>query len=410
MKLATITFIADTFRLAFKVLKERRLRATLTLLGIMIGPLVMIMMGSVVAGYSSYIVNQIALLGQNAIVIYPSSDYKLAHEDLDYVKSFAYVDEAEPFYVTQGVMKRGVEDVQVYVYSVKIPLILKSIGGLEIIDGGLPVEGDVVSALVGYKVAFDGQGNKLYKVGDVITITTSEVKGGRVTKTKNINIIIAGVLSEYGGALLFSPDQAIFLNSEAGTKLLNIREWSGIFVLLRDSAYVDDFTKTLRDTYGNKLTVIAFGAIAKMASSIASAVNFINFTTSLSALAVAVAGITATMVTSVIERTREIGVMKAVGFTNAQVVLMILAESLAMSLLGGSIGMVLGVVGAYALASQGLEIVGGTTSILVRAQPALTPDLFLLTCGLTILVGIIGGLLPAYMASKIPPAVALRYE
>ncbi|MEM0320186.1 MAG: FtsX-like permease family protein [Candidatus Nezhaarchaeales archaeon] len=410
MNLSVMTFIADAFKLAFKVLKERKLRATLTLLGIMIGPLVMIMMGSVVAGYSSYIVNQIALLGQNAVVIYPSSDYKLTHEDLNYIKSFTYVDEAEPFYASQGVIKRGAENVQVYVYAVKIPLILRSIGGLEVMEGELPMEGDVVSALVGYKVAFDGQGNMLYKVGDVITITVSEVKGGRITKTRSINVVVVGILNEYGGALLFSPDQTIFLNSEAGTKLLNIRDWSGIFVLLRDSIYVNDFTTTLRETYGDKLTVIAFGAIAKIASSIASAVTFINFTTSLSALAVAVAGITATMVTSVIERTREIGVMKAVGFTNVQVVLMILAESLAMSLLGGSVGMILGVVGAYILASRGLEIAGETTSIIVRAQPALTPDLFLLTSGLTVLVGIIGGLLPAYMASKIPPAVALRYE
>jgi len=123
-----------------------------------------------------------------------------------------------------------------------------------------------------------------------------------------------------------------------------------------------------------------------------------------------VAGITATMVTSVIERTREIGVMKAVGFTDAQVVAMILVESLAMSLIGGSIGIALGVVGAYALASRGLEITAETTTFLVVARPALTSDLFLLTFGLTVFVGVAGGLLPAYMASKIPPAVALRYE
>jgi putative ABC transport system permease protein len=116
------------------------------------------------------------------------------------------------------------------------------------------------------------------------------------------------------------------------------------------------------------------------------------------------------MVTSVIERTREIGVMKAVGFTNYQVVAMILAESFAMSLIGGSIGMALGVVGAYALASRGLRITAETMTLVVMARPALTPDLFSLTFGLTVSVGVMGGLLPAYMASKIPPAVALRYE
>jgi len=410
MKFAAIGFFVDAFRLAFKALRERRLRSSLTVLGIMIGPLVMVMMGSVVAGYSDYIVNQIASLGQNVVVIYPSSEYKLTQEDLDYIRSFPYVDEAEPFYATQGVIKRGGEEVQVYIYAAKVSLILKSIGGLEVVEGEAPSEGEVISALVGYKVALDDQGNRQYKVGDVITITSSEIKGGRVTNVRNVNVVVSGVLGEYGGALIFSPDQTIFLNLEAGRRLLNLKEWSGIFVLLKDPAYVSGFTKSIREAYGGKLTVIAFQAIAKIASSITSTVTFINFTTSLSALAVAVAGITATMVTSIIERTREIGVMKAVGFTNTQVVAMILAESLAMSLIGGSIGIALGVVGAYALASRGLEITAETTTFLVVARPALTPDLFSLTFGLTVFVGVAGGLLPAYMASKIPPAVALRYE
>jgi len=85
MKFAAIGFFVDAFRLAFKALRERRLRSSLTVLGIMIGPLVMVMMGSVVAGYSDYIVNQIASLGQNVVVIYPSSEYKLTQEDLDYI-------------------------------------------------------------------------------------------------------------------------------------------------------------------------------------------------------------------------------------------------------------------------------------------------------------------------------------
>ena len=410
MRIGFITFVIDSARLAIKAVRERKLRASLTTLGIMIGPLVMVMMGSVVAGYSNYVVNQISSLGQNAVVIYASSNYRLVQDDLNYIKSFDYVDEAEPFYVTQGVMKRGVEDIQVYVYAVKIPLILRAIGGLKVSEGSPPPEGDALSALIGHKVAFDDLGNKYYEVGDVLTIHMAEVRGGRIVKTKNINVIVSGILEEYGGALIFSPDQAVFLSLEAGKRLLGMHEWSGIFVLLRDPIYVDDFTKSLREVYGGKLTIVAFGAIAKVVSSITAAISFINFTTSLSALAVAVAGIMATMVTSVIERTREIGVMKAVGFTNLQVVGMILAESLAMSLIGGLVGITLGIAGAYLLASRGLKITGATTSIVIKAQPALTPELLLLTMGLTIFVGFIGGLLPAYMASKIPPAVALRYE
>lgn len=412
MRLDFMTFIIDALKFALKAIRERRLRSSLTILGIMIGPLVMVMMGSVVAGYSNYIVNQISSLGQNAVVIYPSSNYKLTHEDLNFIKSFRYVDEAEPFYATQGAVKRGSDRVQVYIYALKLPLVLRAIGGLEVIEGSIPSSSDVLGALVGYKVAFDDQGNKQYGAGDIMIVTVREVQGGGNVKIKNVNLVVSGVLGEYGGALMFSPDRAIFLSYEAGRRLLGLNDWSGIFVLLKDPIYVSDFTKQLSELYGGKLTIIAFGAIARTASSIAEAVTFINFTTSLSALAVAIAGITATMVTAVIERTREIGVMKAVGFTNTQVIIMILAESLTMSLVGGSLGMILGVLGAYALSSQGLRIMGGAegASIVIIAEPALSPGLFIMTLVLTILVGVVGGLLPAYMASKIPPVAALRYE
>ncbi|MEM2758865.1 MAG: FtsX-like permease family protein, partial [Candidatus Methanomethylicia archaeon] len=159
-----------------------------------------------------------------------------------------------------------------------------------------------------------------------------------------------------------------------------------------------------------KISIIAFGAIANIATSITRAINFINYTTSISTLAVAIAGIMATMITSVIERTREIGVMKAVGFTNQQVIILILMEALTMSIIGGTIGITLGIIGAYTLSSQGLRITSGTTTIIITAQPEITPQLITSTIILTLLVGLIGGALPSYMAAKIPPATALRYE
>jgi putative ABC transport system permease protein len=116
------------------------------------------------------------------------------------------------------------------------------------------------------------------------------------------------------------------------------------------------------------------------------------------------------MITSVIERTREIGVMKAVGFTNRQVVAMVLAESLVMCTVGATVGIALGVLGAHVLSRQGLVIRAGAQSLAIAARPDINAELLAKTAGLTILVGLVGGSLPAYMAAKIPPAVALRYE
>ena len=400
----------DALKLAFKAIRERKIRSTLTIIGIVIGPMIMIMMGSVVKGYSDYIVNQISSMGQNTVIIYPESGYKLTQEDLNQIRSMEGVVEAEPFYTIQGVMKRGGSELRVYVYAVKIDLILRAIGGLEIISGETPNPTSTIEALVGYKIAYAENGEKQYNLGDTATITVSEIQGGRITQTKKVNVKITGILKEYGGALLFSPDQAIFLNTEAGRKLLNQRDWSGIMVLMKDSRSVGPFTTKLRDTYQGKISVISFAAIANIATSISEAVNRINYVTSTASLAVAVMGIAATMITSVMERTREIGVMKAVGFTNTQVLILILMEALTMSIIGGIIGETLGVIGAHILAGRGLQITSGTTTITIEAKPIITPQLITTTTILTLATGIIGGALPAYMAAKIPPATALRYE
>ncbi|MEM2341014.1 MAG: ABC transporter permease, partial [Candidatus Bathyarchaeia archaeon] len=73
------------FRLALRALSERKIRATLTIIGIAIGPLVLVMMSSVVRSYSDYIVERITSLGQNAIAVFPAENHKLSDEELNYI-------------------------------------------------------------------------------------------------------------------------------------------------------------------------------------------------------------------------------------------------------------------------------------------------------------------------------------
>ena len=181
-------------------------------------------------------------------------------------------------------------------------------------------------------------------------------------------------------------------------------------ILAEDPIYVNNITETIRNIYGRNVEVISFLAIAQIASSITNAVNFMTFAASLAAFAVAVAGVAATMITSVIERTREIGVMKALGFTDGQVLILIISEGIVMSLIGAVIGITLGSIGAYALASRGLTISSGFTKIVINAPPDINIYNVSLTALMTVFVGIIGSAFPAYRAAKIPPAMALRYE
>jgi len=401
--------VLDFVRLSLKALSERRIRALLTTVGISIGPLVLVMMSSVVGGYSDYIVGKVTSLGQNAIAIFPNENYKLSEEDLQFMRALPEVARAEPFYSTQGVLKRGTEEVKVSIFAVDYTLLFEAIGSLKISEGEIPSETEVLYSIVGRKIAFKDSGERYFSIGDVLTLDVPKIEEGKITGKKTINIVLGAILEEYGGALIVDPDSTIFLSPEAGKRLLGMRDWSGIFVLAKDPSFVKTIVSTLRDKYEDKLRVIAFSAIAETISSVTDAINFINFSTSLSAFAVAIAGTAATMITAVMERTREIGVMKAIGYTNGQILFMILLESIMMSLIGGSIGISLGVVGAHLLSSQGFSI-RGMVGLTFVVSPKITSTLIGQTILLTITVGLIGGALPAYRASKIPPVVALRYE
>ncbi|MEM3361597.1 MAG: FtsX-like permease family protein [Candidatus Bathyarchaeia archaeon] len=400
----------DFVKLSLKALSERRTRATLTIVGIAIGPLILVMMSSVVGSYSSYIVERVTSLGQNAIAIFPTENYQLDEEDLNYIRTISAVARAEPFYNTQGILKRGNEELKLSIFSVDYSLLFEAIGSLKIGEGSIPSESNIIYTIIGRKIAYKDN-EKYFQLESVLTLTVPKIEGGKITGKKTVNVVVGAILEEYGGALIVDPDLTIFTCLEAGKRLLGLSKWSGILVLVGDPANVKSTVSTLRQHYEEKVQIIAFSSIAEAISSVTGAINFINFSTSLSAFAVAIAGVAATMITSVMERTREIGVMKAIGYTNSQILSLILMESIMMSLVGGTVGISIGVVGAYILSSRGFTIGGiGESGITLQLNPLITPALIVQTLVLTMLIGLMGGALPAYRASKIPPVVALRYE
>jgi len=395
--------------MSFKVLTERKTRAFLTIIGISLGPFALVMISSVIDGYGSYVVTRIESLGQNTIVLFPGTGYKFTESDLATIRSIPGVKRAEPFYSIQGQVKIGADTRVVFIYAIPVEIVLESMSGLEILRGDIPSESEYFKALIGYKIAYGEDGSVVYDLGDVITITYLKPASGR-SELRKASVVVSGILNEFGGAFILSPDVTILLPLEAGQRLLGLSEWSGIYVLVERSDLVPAVLREFQSIYRGSAEVISFQSIANIINSVIGAMNFISFAASLSAFAVAVSGVAATMITSVVERIREIGVLKALGFKDSQVLLMILSESVIMSIIGGVIGIVVGMVGAHMLASIGFELRAGVQSVVIRAPPKITVSGVLRATGLTILVGVAGGIFPAYRAAKIPPAVALRYE
>jgi len=115
-------------------------------------------------------------------------------------------------------------------------------------------------------------------------------------------------------------------------------------------------------------------------------------------LIVGAVGIANSMFTSVLEKTKEIGILKALGSTELEIMELFLFEAALFGLVGGTIGIILGL------------IVSALLSVFVSLNTFVSIDLMLLSLGLSIGIGVVAGLIPAKAASKLRPIEALRYE
>jgi putative ABC transport system permease protein len=223
-------------------------------------------------------------------------------------------------------------------------------------------------------------------VGDTVTLFGSDFKITGIYETGN--------MWEDGGA---------FLDLD---KLQNLTDNQGkvtmIFVKIDNDAQLQDVTDSIENTYPNKLTTIKsvddFNRVNKGLSSIDTA----SWAISLLAILIGGIGVINTMVMSVYERTREIGVLKAVGWKDKRILTMIMGESLVLTIFAALIGIIMGVVAVNLILLS--PSVGGFI------KPVYSPLTFIKGFGVAILVGLIGGLYPAYRASRLSPTEALRYE
>ncbi len=173
-----------------------------------------------------------------------------------------------------------------------------------------------------------------------------------------------------------------------------------IYVKVNNNADVKAASKEVEKAYPGELTTIASLEDFQRANDGLSTVETASMAISLLAIVIGGIGIINTMIMSVFERTREIGVLKAVGWKSRRILGMILGESIVLTFIAGLVGIILGIIGIEAIITL-------TDTAMVLT---FTPALALKALGIAVIVGIIGGFYPAYRASKLAPTEALRYE
>jgi putative ABC transport system permease protein len=403
--------IKDYFSLSLQNLRRRKLRAWLTMIGIIIGIAAVVSLISLGNGLKTAVLGQFSSLSVDTLTVTnaetgfgpPGSTAikKLTEHDLKLVESVPGIKIVIPRLLRVASIKFN--DAVKYNYVVSMPQdkskldFIYTTFGVKAESGSLLGANDKGKVLLGSDyIDMDFDGKKL-RVGDKLII-----------QGKNFEVI--GFLKKSG---TFQLNIAIMMLDDDIKEVLKIRdEWDFIAVRVQNKDNLEQvaskISDKLRKDRNEKVGEEDFSVQtpAKMLSSVTTILNIVNIIVSgIAAISLIIGGIgiANTMYTSVLERTREIGTMKAVGAKNRDILWIFLIESGMLGLVGGIIGTSLGMGFAFLVGYAG-DVAFGQHIL----EVTISWTLLLGALAFSFVLGIAAGTLPAIQASKLNPTEALR--
>ena len=402
--------VKEYFKISARSLRRRPMRSWLTIFGIVIGVFLIMSLLSLSEGIKTSVMQQLRMMGKDLIMIMPgeitnivtmmAGGLELTDDDIKAINKAEGVDIVVPMtYRGEAIRYEGEKRT---VLLCGIPLgesldVFKTDMGFELIEGRWPKSGKR-EIFVGYlvpKEIFPGM-----KVGTQITL-----------KGKQFEVV--GVLKSVGSK---QDDSQVYIDLDiyreitgerTGAKMVMAKvkpDYSAEEVVENIKESLDETRKRRRGEDLPSYTVISSEKMTDIVGNVMGLIQIAIFAFASIAIVVGGIGIMNTMYTSVHERIREIGIMKAVGAKNKTIISIFLIESGIFGLVGG-IG---GVVSGLGLAK--IVEIYCQSQYLFLLKASFTPQLILFGLGFSFLVGCISGFLPAYKASRLKPVDALRYE
>jgi putative ABC transport system permease protein len=428
----------DVFSYSFSAIRLRKLRAGLTTLGVVIGIAAIVALLSITQGLQDTITRQLQTgfatdtlivspgggfgLGAEGAMSAAGSGFKLLVNDTQIINEIENVSMSMAIIQKVGYIEFG-ERVRITtivgVDFAKYASIYSSTFVAE--SGDIPSNPENDTVVVGKRVSDPWKNGTLFcNVNDNVEIIWTNATA-RPSKNETYIGHISAVLQEIGGFGVVGPsDSAVYIPISKAESFFGTDECDMIIVKLEndDKATIDSTSKAIRNAFDKQVQVMSATAVLNILSSVFSIIELFLGGIAAISLLVAGIGIMNIMIVSLMERTREIGILKALGMKSRTVLLVFLCESVIIGLMGAVIGIGSGWVlanivaivfhgggGGIFMGNQAAAGAGGMT-----ITPVLTPTVLLGALVFGIGVSVIFALYPAWRASKLKPVEALRYE
>jgi putative ABC transport system permease protein len=410
----------DIFKLSLSHVRKSKMRSWLTIIGIVIGVAAIVAIISIGDGLQASVQKSLGSLGADLITVSPGysratgtgpgqgsqgggvSTVNLTDKDLNVIKQVPGVIYVNGMVSGRSDMILGAEKTSVSISGVDIT-VWRSIISTELESGRYLQPGDSNAVVIGYSLAHN-------VFLQPITQNRPVTIGGKTFK-------VVGIFAQSGG--FGGTDNAVYMPADSArdviTETVERNHFTSITVKIADQNLADRVKadieqKLMMSRHVNSrtrdFTVTAFASIQQQISSVTQAITLFLGAIAAVSLLVGAVGIANTMFMSVMERTRQIGLLKSLGATDAEVMKVFLIESGLFGVAGGVIGVTTGILISVLISSIGLLMIGpgGTMTTVV------SPQLIIFALTFSIIVGVLSGVMPARSAAKMNPVDALRFE
>ncbi|MCD4806139.1 MAG: ABC transporter permease [Methanococcoides sp.] len=401
--------LKQSLEIALGSIFSSKLRSTLTTLGIVIGVAAVIANVSLGASFNQYFDEEIGTIGSNFIYVGANEPNTFFDNELEVVRKTPGVLRASPINEQVAEVTYMSDSRRVSITGVTGDY--DEVANIGLSEGNFIKDNDQYVAVIGYEVS-DGTFDRKLSNKNSIDITFRTRDGGEITQTFQVKgIVQESEPSFISGGMV--PDKRIFIPISTMNEILSVSDYSTIFAEGESIETVSETSEEIDKRLGRYLGISSrdmeeddikpyfivdqqellenAGALSSALSGLLTAVAFIS-------LVVGSIGIMNIMLVTVTERTSEIGLMKAIGYSNFDVLTMFIVESAVVGTIGGVLGVILGCAGAYGAATfMNLPVVLPASKIFAGFV-------------VSIFVGLIAGAYPANKAAKMKPVDALRHD